>query len=586
MLLMKQSLLKYAQILFLVVYFLLGIFSAHQVGITWDEDAEHTTLLTNVTAINGLYHGDLAGFNKLDTYVDRYNGIGFQILTYPITRIVAPLLTHYTNLNSGAVEFLAVHSCIFICFFLSGIFIQKILQVLLADKLVAWLGMAVYLLWPYLLGHGLMNPKDMPFLLGWLMTTYYLILIYQSPSPYHQQSANMQYWAYLGLAVGWMIALRINGLLLFIVYFISFWISARLLGRKVAEFKKGAILFLWVAILTNFLFTPLFWDSALNVYRAVQFLITGSWDGPPTTPGSYVIPSLDLTYNVAQLSFSPVFWSFPIDFIRALKRFQQVLYQGTTFTAGNFLSTLDLPASYIPLWLSVKLPLLSLLGLVLIPFAVLRNKIRAHALAIPTGLVGITVGVVMIVTALIVRHARLHDELRHILFIFPMLWVIGVCSWYYLSRSIAIGALVLTAILFASDIPKIHPYEYVWFNEPARALQLENQYENDYWATAVGPAHQWFEEHVPMPVQECIYMYPSHLNYYLDSQRYLCVRGFGDTGVKELTPPEQGQSYWIFKSARFRNLEIPSNCKVVHEEKATLTFSSNPITVAQIYHCK
>jgi hypothetical protein len=289
---------------------------------------------------------------------------------------------------------------------------------------------------------------------------------------------------------------------------------------------------------------------------------------------------------VAQLSFSPVFWGFPIDFIRALKRFQGILYQGTTFTAGNFLNTLDLPASYIPLWLSVKLPLMSLLGLMLIPFAIWRNKIRTNVLPIQTGLVGIAVGAVMIVIALIVRHARLHDELRHILFIFPMLWVISICSLYYLSRSVAIGALVLTVILFASDIPKIHPYEYVWFNEPARVLKLENQYENDYWASSVGSVHQWFENHVPEPVQECIYMYPSHLNYYLGSQRYLCVRGFGDTGVKELTPPEQGKAYWIYKSARFRNLEIPSNCNLAHEEKATLAFSTNPITVAQIYHCK
>ena len=567
-----------------MLYFILGIFSAHQVGITWDEDAENTTLLTNVWALDGLYHGSLVGINELDTYVDRYNGIGFQILAYPITRIVVTALTHYTNLHQNAANLLALHSCIFICFFLSGIFIQKILQLLLHDKLVAWLGMAAFLLWPYVLGHGLMNPKDMPFMLAWMICTYYLILICSPQSSTEQDGFKAKYWIYLGIAVGWMIALRINGLLLFLVYLACFWASARLVGRRIADFKRGGLLLLWVSILTTFLLTPLFWDSALNVYRGVQFFITGSWDGPPTTPGSFISPSLNLTYNVAQLSFSPVFWGFPIDFIRALKHFQGVLYQGTTYTAGHYLSALDLPASYIPLWLLVKLPLMSLLGLVLIPFALWRNQTRLHSMAIQTGLIGITLGAVMIVLALIVRHARLHDELRHVLFLFPILWVIGVCSLFYLSRFVVIGALVLTAILFVADISKLHPYEYVWFNEPARALQLENQYENDYWGTSVGPMYQWLDKNVP--VQDCIYTFPKHFNYYLDSQKYPCIKGFDDTRVKTIVPPQEGKAYWIFKIARYRNLEIPSNCTLVHEEKVTLTFSSSAISLAQIYHCK
>jgi len=584
---MKQSLLKYAQILFLVVYFVFGIFSAHQVGITWDEDAEHKTILTNVRAIDGLHQGDLDPFNKLTKYVDRYNGIGFQILAYPITRVVAPALERYTDLSHDAINLLALHSCIFICFFLAGIVIQKILLALLDDRLVAWLGMGVFLVWPYVLGHGFMNAKDVPFLLAWLISTYYLVLIYQSPPGDESQDiGGLKNWIYLGIAVGWMVALRINGLLLFFVYFCCFWLACRLLGRKLFGLKKGVITLAWISILTNFLFTPIFWDSALNVYRAVQFLATGNWSVAPTTPGSYVVPSLNITYNIAQLSFSPVFWGFPIDFIRALKHFQAVLYKGTTYTNGQFLSALDLPASYIPLWLMVKLPLMSLVGLALIPFAVLRNKIRANALPLQTGLFGIALGSVMIVIALIVRHARLHDELRHILFIFPILWIVSICSLHYLSRSIAIGALVLTAILFASDIPKIHPYEYVWFNEPARALHLENQYENDYWATSVGSGYQWLDKNIRHPDTDCLYMYGSHLNYYLDHQKYLCVQGFDDTSVKIVVPPKQGGAYWIYKSARFRNLEIPSNCSVVHEEKANLTFSSNPITVAQIYHCK
>jgi hypothetical protein len=263
-----------------------------------------------------------------------------------------------------------------------------------------------------------------------------------------------------------------------------------------------------------------------------------------------------------------------------------VLYQGTTFTGGQFLSALDLPASYIPLWLSVKLPLMTLLGLALIPFTILRNQLRAHSDPVQTGLLGITLGALAILLALVLRHVRLHDELRYILFVFPMLWVIAICSLYYLSRSIVISVLVLTGMLFICDISKLHPYEYVWFNEPARGLKLENQYENDYWATSVGSVFQWLDKNVEHADTECIYMYPSHLNYYLDHDKYRCVRGFGDAATKIIMPPEQGGSYWIYKITRFRNLEIPGNCSLMHEEKAKLTFSGNAITVAQIYQCK
>ena len=577
-----------------MVYFVLGVCLAHQVGITWDEDAENTTVVTNVRALEGLYQGDLTPFNKLETYLDRYNGIGFQILAYPFARLLLPVLIEHTNLSQAAANLLVLHSCIFICFFFSGIFVKKIIQALLNDSLVASLSMVAFLLWPYVLGHGLMNPKDMPFMLAWLICTYYLILIAKNSFPatssvipaFSANSALSRYWICLGVALGWMVALRINGLLLFGVYFFCFWLACRYMGGRLLAYKKGRSLFIWAAVLSIIMFTPLFWGASLNVYRGVQFFLTGHWDGPPTTPGDFVVPSINLTYSVAQFSFSPLYWGFPIDFFRALKHFQSVLYKGTTFTSGQLLSALDLPVTYIPLWLGVKLPLISLVGLLALPLSLWRLKKRLNNFQDAAGFIGILLGVLMILLALVVRHARLHDELRHILFIFPMLWIIGVCSLYYLSRSILIGALIISSVLFVVDIVKIHPYEYVWLNEPARALKLENQYENDYWATSVGPGYQWFSKNLQIPVNECIYMYPPHLGHYLDKKKFQCVKGFDNTGVKVVLPPEDGRVYWIFKGARFRDLVIPAGCSLMHEEKIRQAFSSEEVTLAQIYRCQ
>jgi hypothetical protein len=586
---MKTYFFKYAPVLFLAIYFMLGVFFAPQVGVTWDEDAEHKTVLTNIAAVDSLYRGDLAGFHSLNTYVDRYNGIGFQILAYPLARLIAPLLSQYAHFNTDAADLLALHSCIFICFFLCGIFVKKILQLILQDELVSNLGMFVFLLWPYVLGHGMMNPKDTPFMLAWLICSYYLVLLFQAQSRPSIQNAigTSKNWIFLGIAVGWMVALRINGLLLFIVYFFCFWVCARLREGVPKDFKSGTILMIWVSILTLFLFTPIFWDASLNTYRGIQFLLTRIWNIPPTTPGDFLIPEFGFTYRHAQFSFSPLFWGFPLDFIRALKHFQSVLYQGDTLTAGQFLSALNLPITYIPLWLAVKLPLMILLGLLLLPYSlwcVRRNKEILASL--PLGFIAITLGIFVIILALVLRHARLHDELRHILFIFPMLWIVGICSLYYCYRKFIIATLILTGTLFVWDISKIHPYEYVWFNEPARFLGLEEQYENDYWGTSVGPMYQWLDKNAPNAYQDCIYLYPQQLRHYFDTKKFKCLEWFSDSNLTALPISTNERPYWIMKITRFRNLEIPPSCTLMHQEKIQLPLSRNEIDLAQIYYCK
>src|SRR5690606_14574731 len=91
-------------------------------------------------------------------------------------RVVGPLLTNEELVEAGVADspaafLLAKHPLVFVLFFLSGILAYLLIRRMTGDETASMLFAVFYLLYPLLLGHGLMNIKDMPFLFGWMLCT-------------------------------------------------------------------------------------------------------------------------------------------------------------------------------------------------------------------------------------------------------------------------------------------------------------------------------------------------------------------------------------------------------------------------------
>ena len=166
---------------------------------------------------------------------------------------------------------------------------------------------------------------------------------------------------------------------------------------------------------------------------------------------------------------------------------------GTIRTAGENVSSTDIPLWYVPAWLGAQLPLLTIAAVVggaavLIGVAVRRQPSVDRRTALV--LVPITLQGIMLPLAIIFSGAVLYDGIRHELFAIPPLLAIPAVALAVLERQSAGRRLLRTAIPFAAVVVVAvsllasiswAPYAYAYLNPIAGANKDGFSWELDYW---------------------------------------------------------------------------------------------------------
>ena len=524
--------------LFFAIYIPLGIWGCLNAGISWDEFAENQTLLVNIGAVKGLLGGGSSEYLSLLNYGDRYYGIGFHIISNAIAKIALWVNSHIFSISDNPSEILFAHLSVFAAFVLSGLVVKSILEKLISNLLVARFGMMVYLLWPYLLGHAMVNVKDIPFLFAWLLcTNVYLEImgLWHSQFSCEKKQVLLQFLL-LGLGTAWLLSIRISGLMIFIEYAACFLVYV-LLGK--CRLKQ-----------------------ALSASHLVAFIL-------PLGIGVFVL--------------YPVFWHNPLEILNAIRYMSQHPWDGDTLTAGKFLYPRQLTYFYIPAWLIIKLPFLLIIGLLVSPLTLYRGLSKAKNY--PTGLpllnfIGIFFSTAFILLTLVIIKAGLYNELRQILFIFPLIYILSFTSLYYMSNKFLCIGLVATAIFFVADNFALYPYSYIYMNEVARQANISSKYEKDYLGLSIGPTTAWLnQQELIHDGGVCAVVTPAHLWGGLDRIKYPCILGYEN--FASLKKPFVFS--WLIRD-RIDLLPL-ATCRLIHEEQVSLPLSSAKLVMSQQFFC-
>jgi hypothetical protein len=182
---------------------------------------------------------------------------------------------------------------------------------------------------------------------------------------------------------------------------------------------------------------------------------------------------------------------------------------------GEQISTAALPSSYIVAQLLVRLPEAFLVLLVVaFVFAVAAAARLVRDTAATWGVDGgaglraaiLTVGrerailtvcaaVVLPLAFLILQRATLYDGIRHVLFVIPMLAVVGGLGWRamlpLLNRAPVVAAVVVGGYIgsIGATFAALHPLEYVAMNALAGGTRgAYKNFELDYWSAAATEA--------------------------------------------------------------------------------------------------
>jgi hypothetical protein len=532
----KYSSENYFYLTILILILVIGSILSLNIGLSWDEGIEQDNFLRSLQALSHALKGSQE-YYQFNTWADRYYGIGFYLPTYWINKPFASLISSYFSVDIKTGILLSRHLVIFWLFFLSSFIVLKIVKLLTGSFRYAFLISVFYLLYPYLLGHGMMNGKDTPFSVAWLLSTYYSLQLIKQFSVDKIISETLL--AKLIFSISWLISIRLSGflfsvpILIIIIYIVFSSFNNKIKYKNIINVNYLIfILFISVSlIVTSY---PIFWQNPLEILRGILYMSNHPWTG------------CTLTFGLC--------------------------------TSGNKISLL-----YIPAWLIVKLPIITIIGIISIPIFMVYKSKSPYENQAPL-ISYLIISTLTVLATLIFIKVHLYDELRQILFIVPILIIIGATTIYSISKKASYVAILLTIFLFISDNFKIFPYQYSWFNEISRFFNVNEKYEKDYWGISLRSMAKKLNTNsliLSNTTINCIESNPKHLflPFLNGSQMKNCLDPASRiSSFNNISP-------YIYVGYIKGGINNPINCKLLYQEKFQLTGSNNLITVGNILNC-
>lgn len=426
---------------------ILAFFTFRDYGVTWDEDAHNWY---GIFVLN--YYLSCFGDKTALHWRDLYNYGAIFDTTAAALNWISPLGVYETrHLLNALVGILGLVGC---C---------KLGQALGGSR-VGLIATLFLLLTPNYYGQMFNNPKDIPFAVGVVWSTYYMVrLVPLLPRPPIDPLIK------LGVAVGMTMGVRVGGMLLLCE--LGLLLALDGVWRAVAARRASLLI-------------ALEWIACWRVF----------------------VPVLLFAYPVMLL-----FWPWgqidPIQNpLRALSFFSHQTFPFPTLFAGRFVPASDLPWTYLPSYIAVALPELILVLLLCAPIiAAAIVWRRARRIRREQALVHFMLGfgIVFPVAFAISIKAVLFDGMRHFIFLLPLIAVAAalvaeqvlVRLVRFRCRRPIYGALAFYGIAHVSVMVMLHPDQYVYYNAFIGGVEgAQHQFKLDYWANSYAEAVKGLED--------------------------------------------------------------------------------------------
>jgi hypothetical protein len=323
-----------------------------------------------------------------------------------------------------------------------------------AGERAGFLSALILALTPCWVGHGLFNPKDIPFATAAAFASLSSLRLALGPAPLRVRD---MCWA--GVTVGIALGVRPGGN--FVIGYPYLAAGLRLCLELLRRRKQQAPLGLG--------------RLTVNLSSCVLLVLMIAW------------PIMLLAWPWAQLE--P--FKRPLQAMVAARRFN---WTGTVLFEGQLIDARQLPLRYLPVWFKITLPEIYFLAalaiaVLLIALAVRRPRLDGQRVL---GWTMLSSFVFLPFAAVLITHPVLYDAQRHVLFLLPPMAALAGCALSqvlgaaWLPRAVRgafAGAFVALAILVSIDIVQIHPFEYTYFNRLSGGLAAQyERFDTDYWS--------------------------------------------------------------------------------------------------------
>ena len=446
---LKNNITKNITYLFFSIFFITGIFTFKDYGLTGDEVFERQTgfywlnyvlsftPFDNIKSIAAIKFEEIKGFTLPKTEDNPFYGVIFSL--------PAAFLEVIFNIEDSKNYYHLYHFLNFTLFFIASIFFYKLLFNRFLNNNIALIGTLFFVLSPRIYASSFYNNKDLVFL---SLVTIALYYCFKS-----LEKINYKNLLIFSIFAAMCTSSRIFGII-FPVFFSIFYFLSFLPSIKIIKNLK----FIGFFLISYFLFLVLFWPEL--------------WSNP--------IENLFLSFK-----YFKFFDGFSIKM----------------FFNGEYIHSSFLPHSYIFTWILITTPILYIL-LFLIGYFVIFRRFFLRLINIkekssyPDFWRGINekkdlfilLNLTGVIFGLIIFSIILYTGWRQIYFLNIFIIYIATYGFYYLqiklkskfNRNIQYGIVGIFLIFVVYKMIIFHPYQNLYFSFPFKK-NVHNKFEIDYW---------------------------------------------------------------------------------------------------------
>lgn len=405
-------------LLFFIAYFIIGVVIVKDYGVSTDEIYQIDKAKLNWDYILGKNQDLLA-------YEDRHYGAIFPTI----------LMAGDYFLSDSRDIFIYRHFVTFLFYFIGSIWFYKLLREFGTEVKLSLLGTLFYIIHPHIFAHSFYNPKDIPFLVIWVLTLLLLIRFIKKTT--------IGRTVLLAISTGILIVFRLPGILIIpAVIFLVFW-SYRTKHIAFVDIGKTLLLFSVVMGTTLFLLMPTLWHDPVNEFISFIFMKPFEWNSKELFIGSFYRQS-------------------------------------------------ELPWYYLPVYMIVTTPVLlisfSIFGYVVDCYIIISSLFSLDSKTL--SIMRLFIFTVPFL-AIIIADPVIYNGWRHAFFLYPMMVLFCIKALDFILNKIkysSIKAIVLIStgiqiIVIIIFLIQSHPYQFSYYNflGGRNLILARNNFAMDYW---------------------------------------------------------------------------------------------------------
>ena len=446
---MSNNISKYTTYLFFSIFFITGIFTFKDYGLTGDEVFERQTgfywlnyvlsftPFENIKSIATIKFEGIIDLTLPKTENNPFYGVIFSL---PLA-----FLEVIFNIEDSKNYYHLYHFLNFTLFFTASIFFYKLLFNRFLNNNIALVGTLFFVLSPRIYASSFYNNKDLVFL---SLATIALYYCFKS-----LEKINYKNLLIFSIFAAMCTSSRIFGIIFPVFFSIFFFLS----------------------------FSP-----SIKIIKNLKFL------------GFFLI-----SYFLFLVLFMPVLWSNPIENLFLSFKYFKFLegYSIKMFFNGEYIHSSFLPHSYIFTWILITTPILYIL-LFLIGYFVIFRRFFLRLISIKENSsypdlwrginekkdLFILLNLTGVIFGLIIFSIILYTGWRQIYFLNIFIIYIATYGFYYLqiklkskfNRNIQYGIVGIFLIFVVYKMIIFHPYQNLYFSFPFKK-NVHNKFEIDYW---------------------------------------------------------------------------------------------------------